>query len=146
MTGPAAASCLLTLNGKPYVQLPHNLCIGYTDALIGQPSSPEYGTVICDRPENTYLFLQKLVGYTHERQAIWKIVAIQSIGQLSDDLIALSAGCTYKSGKTAPLVALVQDHSANYTTHAAWEVNLVQQSFDPIDPSTVICQDPFSFP
>ncbi len=142
---PAMASCLLALQNQTYVQLPPGLCPGYTDTLIGTQGSHEYSSVICDRPENTYLFLQKLTGYTDANQAIWQIVTVKPIGQLDDNQIVFSVGCTQTNGNNEPLIAVVEDNLvAEYTTRSAWKVNLATQSFDGIDPSTVTCQDPFS--
>ncbi len=139
------ASCFSIATGKQYVELPEGLCKGYTDHLFGERNSQEYSGVICDRQEGSYIFLQRLIRYTPDRKAVWKIVQIQSLAKLNPDETALIAGCTHLKDHSTPVFAIVKGRGNDiYTTLRAWEVNLAEETFETVDPKQVICRDPIS--
>jgi hypothetical protein len=143
----AMASCLLQqLKGQEYAQLPLDLCEGYTDMLLGQKDDYEYGGVICDRQEGSYVLLQRLVAYNPPHQSIWKILEVQLLPKLQMDELILSEGCQHLQGSSDPILAIVRpSHTSNtYQTQKAWTVNLSQAKFHRVKAEQVICRDPFT--
>lgn len=149
--GSAALSCvispvaqdILKLRGQDYVELPEGLCPGYSDMLLGKAGRFEYGGVVCDRNEGSYLWLQRLVGYNTEKKAIWKVLQIRGLAQLDDSEQMVSNGCEHIRDRKQRIFAVVDTESApNYKTQRAWAVNLHQETLIPISPRLAVCRDP----
>jgi hypothetical protein len=144
----AAAQCMEKLKGKIYTNLPTDLCPRYTDMLLGQsPKKQEYGGVICDRPEASYILLQRLLRHTNQGKAVWQIIQVQPISKPNPQSLILGTGCRrhlqpQNTGSTEPIFALVQPISQNtYQTLSAWSISLNKESFAAIDARQVICKD-----
>ncbi len=142
----AAAQCMTRLKGKTYTNLPENLCPKYTDMLLGRTlKQQEYGGIICDRPESSYILLQRLVRYTKQGKAVWHITQVKPIPRPNPQSLIVGTGCRYlqpqQTSAMRPIFALVQS-TANrtYQTLSAWQVNLEQESFADLDPQQVICE------
>jgi hypothetical protein len=141
------AQCMEKLKGKSYTNLPEDLCPRYTDMLLGRsPQKQEYGGVICDRPEASYILLQRLLRYTDRGKAVWKIIQVKSITKPNSQSLVLGAGCRHLqpqvASSTEPIFALVQPISKDtYQTLSAWSINLNKESFAPIEAQQVICKD-----
>lgn len=139
------ANGLTAWTGKQYVELPADLCQGYTDHLWGQRGTQKYGGVICDRPEGAYIFLQRLINYTPAQKAIWEIVQIQALTPLQPDESAVMAGCRHLDDADKPVVAIVTLQAEDtYSTLRAWEINLAAETFMDIEPGKVQCREPLS--
>lgn len=141
----ALSQCISQLKNKAYVDLPPGLCPRYTDLLLGKAQKQIYGGVICDRPEGSYILLQKLIKYTDRGKAVWQVVQIKQISRPTQQSTIKGIGCQLQNKIQAPepIFALVQPTSSNtYQTLAAWKVNLLEASFTNLEPKTVICQDP----
>jgi hypothetical protein len=148
--GPVALGCLvskisqdiLRLQGKEYVELPAGLCPGYSDALLGKSQSFEYGGVVCDRNEGSYLFLQRLVGYTSEKKAIWKIVQIRALARLNNDQQSISVTCQQTQNSKQPVFAVTETlKDTNVKVLQAWAVDLKRETIRPIPSQLVVCRD-----
>jgi hypothetical protein len=143
----ATAQCMEKLKGKIYTNLPTDLCPRYTDMLLGQsPKKQEYGGVICDRPEASYILLQRLLRYTSQGKAVWQIIQVKPIPKPNPQSLILGAGCRQLQPQNArpiePIFALVQPISKNtYQTLSAWSISLNKESFAAIDARQVICKD-----
>jgi hypothetical protein len=140
------SQCITQLKGKAYINLPQGVCPRYTDMLLGpsQPKQPRYGGVICDRPDESYILLQKLLKYTDQGKAVWEVVQVQQISKPTPQSFVKGTGCQLQrqSQTSNPIFALVQPTPNNtYLTLAAWSVNLIEASFKTLEPRTVICQD-----
>lgn len=145
-TWPAFAKrhCMNQLKGKIYTNLPKDLCPRYTDMLLGQTAKQqEYGGVICDRPEASYILLQRLLKQTNQGKAVWQILQVKPVIKPNPQSLILGTGChQQRSGPTEPIFALVQPTSNNtYQTLLAWKVSLEQESFADLEPEQVICKD-----
>ncbi|WP_404785317.1 hypothetical protein [Altericista sp. CCNU0014] len=132
--------------GRSYVNLPKNLCPGYTDLLLGRTDKQkEYGGVICDRPEASYILLQRLLRHTDRGQAVWQIVQVQSVLKPNPQSLVLGVGCQQHLRRTAssePIFALVQPTAKKtYKTLAAWKVSLARETFIALEPQKVVCED-----
>jgi hypothetical protein len=142
------AECVEQLQGKAYINLPQTICPNYTDVLFGQTvQQQEYGGVICDRPNKSYILLQKLLSYTQNGKAVWQVVQIKQVTKPSPQSFIMGVGCALKvqdAGQAQePIFALVQPNKAEvYETLAAWKVNLAKPSFSPLKAQQVICKDP----
>jgi hypothetical protein len=144
----ATGQCMEKLKGKIYTNLPENLCPRYTDMLLGRsPQKQEYGGVICDRPEASYIMLQRFLRYTNQGKAVWQITQVKPIHKPNPKSLVLGAGCYRQiqgTSPTEPIFALVQPLSKNtYQTLSAWSVNLSKESFAAIEAQQVICKDLF---
>jgi hypothetical protein len=145
----AAGQCMEKLRGKIYTNLPENLCPRYTDSLLGKSAQKqEYGGVICDRPEASYILLQRFLRYNPEGKAVWQITQVQSISKPNAQSFIIGNGCRLSSqgtGPSEPIFALVQPISTNtnntYQTLLAWSVNLSKETFAPLEARRVICKD-----
>jgi hypothetical protein len=140
------AQCMEKLKGKIYTNLPEDLCPRYTDMLLGRsPKKQEYGGVICDRPEASYVLLQRLLRYTDRGKAVWQIIQVKPIPKPNPQSLILGTGCRHLKLQTSsiePIFALVQPISKNtYQTLSAWSINLNKESFAPIEARQVICKD-----
>jgi hypothetical protein len=143
----AMTQCITQLKDKAYVNLPPGLCPRYTDMLLGKAQQQVYGGVICDRPESSYILLQKLIKYTDRGKAVWQVLQIKQISRPTQQSAIKGIGCRQLQNKTQasePIFALVQPTSTHntYQTLAAWRVNLLEGSFTNLESKTVICQDP----
>jgi hypothetical protein len=141
----ALTQCISQLKNKAYVNLPPGICPHYTDMLLGKAQQQVYGGVICDRPESSYILLQKLIKYTDQGKAVWQVVQIKQISRPTPQSLIKGIGCQLQNNIQAPepIFALVQPTSPNtYQTLAAWRVNLLEASFTNLEPKTVTCQDP----
>lgn len=139
-------ACLQSWQGQEYVALPADLCSGYADTLLGKQGDYEYGSVICDRKEGSYLLLQRLIRYTTQRKAVWKIVQVKSLSVLNPNELALSQGC--RQGKNPhPIVAIVQDnvqdHTAALIPQRAWMIDFSAETLIPVNPNTIQCHNIF---
>jgi hypothetical protein len=141
----AWGSCIQRLVGKQYVRLPTTLCRNYTDILFGQNlRRQDYGGVVCDRPDGTYMLLQRLVRQRADGKAVWEIVKVQRMKPRPQYSVVTTLGCTV-SEKEQPIIAVVLPFNQNqYQTLMAWSVNLERQAFVPLNPGTVLCRDPLS--
>jgi hypothetical protein len=142
----AAAQCLTWLKGKTYTTLPTNLCPKYTDMLLGRTlKQQEYSGIICDRPEASYILLQRLVRYTQQGKAVWQITQVKPIPKPNAQSLILGTGCRLQpptSSAIRPIFALVQSTAnSTYQTLSAWQVNLDKESFADLEPQQVICKD-----
>lgn len=143
----ATAQCMNRLKGTTYTTLPKNLCPQYTDMLLGRTlKQQEYGGVICDRPEASYILLQRLVKYTPQGKAVWQITQVKPITKPNAQSLILGTGCRRQPQQTSaaisPIFALVQTTAnSTYQTLSAWQVNLDQDSFADLEPQQVICKD-----
>jgi hypothetical protein len=142
----ASAQCMTQLKGKTYTTLPKNLCPQYTDMLLGRTlNQQEYGGVICDRPEASYILLQRLVRYTQQGKAVWQITQVKPITKPNAQSLILSAGCRLQSPQISaisPIFALVQStNNSTYQTLSAWQLDLEKESFADLKPQQVICKD-----
>jgi hypothetical protein len=141
----ALTQCISQLKNKAYVNLPPGICPHYTDMLLGKAQQQIYGGVICDRPDSSYILLQKLIEYTDQGKAVWQVVQIKQISRPTPQSLIKGIGCQLQNKIQAPepIFALVQPTSPNtYKTLAAWRVNLLEASFTNLEPKTVTCQDP----
>jgi hypothetical protein len=141
----ASAQCMTQLKGKTYTTLPEDLCPQYTDMLLGRTlKQQEYGGVICDRPEASYILLQRLVRYTKQGQAVWQITQVKPITKPNAQSLILGTGCRLQPQQTSsisPIFALVQSTAGStYQTLSAWQVNLDKDSFADLEPQQVICK------
>lgn len=134
--------------GRTYTQLPQNLCPRYTDMLLEDASKPNpYGGVICDRPEATYVLLQKLVRQTDQGQAVWQVLKVKAIRRVTPNSLVVGTNCQarWSSASAAavdPVFALVEPTATNtYKTLSAWRVNLSTLSFASLNPQQVTCQE-----
>jgi hypothetical protein len=136
------------LKGKAYTYLPDSLCPRYTDMLFDTSNaSPQYGGVICDRPEATYILLQELVRHDNSGQAVWKVIQVKSIVRSRPQSFVIGMGCrdVQHTSTAAPIFALVRGApSSTYQTLAAWKVNFPDASFTDLNPQQVVCKDPFA--
>ncbi|MGB8701982.1 MAG: hypothetical protein WCD18_21410, partial [Thermosynechococcaceae cyanobacterium] len=90
------------LQGKAYISLPKSLCPKYTDVLLGQTDQrQEYGGVICDRPEGSYILLQKLLKYTDQGKAVWQVMQIKEIIRPTPQSQVKGLGCTLQSASSS---------------------------------------------
>jgi hypothetical protein len=142
----ATGQCMEKLKGKIYTNLPENLCPRYTDMLLGRsPQKQEYGGVICDRPEASYILLQRFLRYTNQGKALWQITQIKPITKPNAQSLVLGTGChlqTQDASPMPPIFALVQPTAKNtYQTLSAWSVNLSKESFLTVEAQRVICKD-----
>jgi hypothetical protein len=143
----ATAHCMEKFRGKIYTSLPEDLCPSYTDMLLGRSSKKqEYGGVICDRPEASYILLQRLLRYTDRGKAVWQIIQVKPIAKPNSQSLILGTGCHRLQPQSAspiePIFALVQPISKNtYQTLSAWSINLNKESFAAIEARQVICKD-----
>ena len=142
----ATGQCIDKLKGKIYTNLPDNLCPRYTDMLLGRsPQKQEYGGVICDRPEASYILLQRLLRYTNQGKAVWQITQIKPITKPNAQSLVLGTGCHLQpqdTSSTQPIFALVQPIAKNtYQTLSAWSINLSKESFSSLEAQRVICKD-----
>jgi hypothetical protein len=149
-TGPILGTehCMEQLRGKIYTNLPKNLCPRYTDMLLGRSiKTQEYGGVICDRPEASYILLQRLLRYTTQGKAVWQIIEIKPIVKPNSKSLILGTGCHLQPqnlSRIAPIFALVQPISKNtYQTLSAWSVSLSKESFEVLEAKQVVCKDIF---
>ncbi|MGB7414770.1 MAG: hypothetical protein WA902_11240 [Thermosynechococcaceae cyanobacterium] len=149
--GSTALSCFLSkasrdvlrLRDTEYAELPEGLCPGYSDTLLGKTQQFEYGGVVCDRTEGSYIFLQRLVGYTPQKRAIWKIVEIQRLAQTKDNERVVSAGCIHTQKSNQPIFAVVETSQApNYKVLRAWAIDLEQEQLKPMPSKWAACTDP----
>lgn len=142
----ATGQCMEKLKGKIYTNLPENLCPRYTDMLLGRsPQKQEYGGVICDRPEASYILLQRFLRYTNQGKAVWQITQIKPINKPNAQSLVLGTGCHLQppaASPTPPIFALVQPIANHtYQTLSAWSVNLSKESFLTVEAQRVICKD-----
>jgi hypothetical protein len=142
------ADCIEQLQGKAYVNLPQNVCPDYTDILFGRTAQQqEYGGVICDRPHESYILLQKLLNYTQQGKAVWQVVQIKQVAKPSPQSFVMGVGCELKLHNAGqdrePIFALVQPKKdEEYETLAAWKVNLEKSSFSALKAQQVVCKSP----
>jgi hypothetical protein len=148
----AANHCVMRqLKGKIYTNLPKDLCPRYTDMLLGHTTQQkEYGGVICDRPEASYILLQRLVKQSEQGKAVWQIIEVKSVVKPNPRSLILGVGCQEQrqatsqvvtTRSTEPIFALVQPTPKHtYQTLMAWKVSLDQESFSDLKPQQVICK------
>ena len=148
--GHAALGCsvsrgakeVLKLKGQEYVELPAGLCPGYSDALLGKHKSFEYGGVVCDRNEASYIFLQRLVGYTPEKKAIWKVVQIRTLDRLDNARQSIHTNCRHTRKSNHPVFAVVEEPTdSSLKVLKAWRLNLQREKIRPTRRQHVDCQD-----
>lgn len=133
-------ACINTWQGKEYTELPADFCPGYADALLGQQGQYEYGSVVCDRPEGSYFFLQRLVRYTAQKKAVWKIVQIKPLSKLHKSELALSQGCRQVNQDRQGIFAIVREDPTTITPIRAWAIDFSTEALIRLDPTTVTCQ------
>lgn len=144
-----AQACLPSIQGQEYTELPADFCQGYADALLGKQGDFEYGSVVCDRTEGSYFFLQRLVRYTDQQKAVWKIVQIKPLSKLHPNELALSQGCQQVNHNRQAILAVVRDNAQTLTTQRAWAIDFSTEALVSLDPSTVNCKQelqPDTFP
>lgn len=143
---PADADSLKSpelLQDQEYSQLPAGVCSGYAENLVGKFAGREYGSLICDRPEASYLLLQKLVGYTDTDKAIWKVIRIEKVPKPGPQEQLVNAGCFSQNQTPNSIVALVKEtNSQPYPTIQAWRTDLASEQFQPLLPDKVACFNP----
>jgi hypothetical protein len=143
------AECIEKLRGKAYINLPQAVCPRYTDVLLDAANhrSPEYSGVICDRPKESYILLQKLLSRTEQGKAVWQVVQMKRVARPNPQSFMMGVGCQSAlqdaSQAPKPIFALVQPGKAEeYLTLAAWTVNLDRAAFSALKPQQVICKNP----
>lgn len=137
-----AQACLQGWQGKEYTELPADFCPGYADALLGKQGQHEYGSVVCDRKEGSYFFLQRLVRYTDQQKAVWKIVQIKPLSKLHRKELALSQGCQQADQDRQAIFAVVREnYLQKLTTQRAWAIDFSTEALIYLDPTTVMCED-----
>lgn len=136
----ACLHSLYTWQGKEYTELPAEFCQGYADALLGKHGRYEYGSVVCDRKEGSYFFLQRLVRYTDRQKAVWKIVQIKPLSKLRPHEQALSKGCQQADQNRAAILAVVHESADALTTQRAWAIDFSTETLISLNPSTVNCE------
>lgn len=134
-------ACLHTWQGKEYTELPADFCPGYADALLGKQGQYEYGSVVCDRKEGSYFFLQRLVRYTHQQKAVWKIVQIKPLSKLHQDELVLMQGCQQADQDRQAILAIVREESEVLKTMRAWAIDFSTEALIYLNPTTVVCQN-----
>jgi hypothetical protein len=141
---PVWGNCLQRLVGTQYVKLSESLCPDYSDVLFGtNAKQQEYGGVICDRPNVSYVILQRLIQQRQDNQAVWEIVKVKRISRRKQQSV-MSMGCSLKSQPPQPIVAIVSTASAERgKVQTAWRIDLNRESFIPVDAQQVNCQNPF---
>lgn len=142
-----ALACINFLQGQEYTELPAEFCHGYADALLGKHGRYEYGSVICDRKEGSYFFLQRLVRYTPEKKAVWKIVQIKPLAKLQKQELAIAQGCHQVDQDRQAIFAIVREASSSLVTTRAWAIDFATEALISLDPTTVDCtsEPQFSF-
>ena len=138
--GVPAQACFPTLQGKEYTELPADFCQGYADALLGKQGKYEYGGVVCDRKEGSYFFLQRLVRYTPEKKAVWKIVQIKPLAKLHRNELALNQGCRQIEQDRQAIFAIVREEAQSLTTSRAWAIDFSTEALISLNPTTVVCE------
>ncbi|QUY43441.1 hypothetical protein HRE53_17050 [Acaryochloris sp. 'Moss Beach'] len=134
-------ACTHAWQGKEYTELPDEFCQGYADALLGKQGRYEYGSVVCDRKDGSYFFLQRLVRYTKTQKAVWKIVQVKPLSKLHQDELALSQGCHQTDEDRQAIFAIVREDSQALTTTRAWAIDFSREALINLDPTTVTCQN-----
>ena len=114
--------------------------------LLGRFEQKDYGAVICDRPEESYILLQRLLKYTAEGKAIWLVLQIKKVPRLRPQNSLQSLGCQQRnhavSQATEPIFALVSPGtSPAYSVISAWKIDLKKAAFLRLDPAKVSCSD-----
>jgi hypothetical protein len=140
------AQCVEQLKGKTYSELPQNVCPSYTDMLLGRFDQKDYGAVICDRPQASYILIQRLLKYTAGGKAVWQVLQIKKVPRLQPQNSLLSLGCRWQDRNAnqpeEPIFALVTPgKAAAYLTISAWKVDLKKVTFLSLNPAQVICND-----
>jgi hypothetical protein len=136
------------LQGRSYVSLPQEICPQYTDVLLGRSvHQQEYSGVVCDRPAESYILLQKLLKYTQQGKAVWQVVRIKKVSRPRPQSFIMEVGCKLKSQKPSqsgdPIFALVEPRQTeSYSTLAAWQIDLESVTFLDLNPQQVACNDP----
>ncbi|WP_299487912.1 hypothetical protein [Acaryochloris sp. IP29b_bin.137] len=138
--GPLPVQACLGIQGQEYTDLPADFCQGYADALLGKQGPYEYGVVVCDRTEGSYFFLQRLVRYTDQQRAVWKVVQIKPLSKLRPNELALSQGCQQVDQNRAGILAVVREQANRLTTHRAWAIDFATEALISLDPTTVNCE------
>jgi hypothetical protein len=132
-----------SLQGKQYLELPDGFCNGSSENTLGKVGRNEYVGLICERPNHSYILLQRLVGYTSEGKAIMQIVATKVLPKLSADEFSVGVGCVSLKQKSTAIFAIVKDvGTSSYQVKKAWEANLGTEQFKELDPKTVSCSNP----
>lgn len=143
-TLPAWGNCLQRLVGTQYVKLSESLCRDYSDVLLGvNAKQQEYGGVICDRPEASYVLLQRLI-QQQGNQAVWEIVKVKRISRRKQQSV-MSMGCSLIKKPSQPIIALVSPSSSQrFKVQTAWMIDLNRETFVPLETQQVNCQNPLT--
>lgn len=135
---------LHTLQNQQYIQLPESLCPAYADNYLGKSGMAEFSGVICDRTDGSYFLLQKLVSYTPDGKAVWKVVDTQQLPKLAQGEQTMNLGCVHRQIDTKQVFAVVKDTGARpYQILQAWEADLTTGQFQQVSPQDVVCADPW---
>ena len=134
-----ALACINFLQGQEYTELPAEFCQGYADALLGKQGRYEYGSVVCDRKEGSYFLLQRLVRYTPQKKAVWKIVQIKPLAKLHERELAFVQGCRQEDQDRQAIFAIVQEAPRSLITTRAWAIDFATEALISLDPTTVDC-------
>ncbi len=140
------AQCVEQLKGKTYSELPRSICPSYTDMLLGRFEQKDYGAVICDQPQASYILIQRLLKYTAAGKAVWQVLQIKKVPRLQPQYSLLSVGCRRQnlndSQTDEPIFALVAPgKAADYSTISAWKIDLKKVTFLSLNPALVSCSD-----
>jgi hypothetical protein len=129
-----------SLQGLEYVRLPTKLCTGTSASLIGKLQKEQYGYLICQQTSSSYIFIQKLIGYSATEQSIWKILNITQLPKLDSEEFVLQLGCYHLDIKKLTVFAVVRPIKPDdLLVVKAWRVNLIREKLEEVNPQKVVC-------
>lgn len=129
------------LLGREYTEIPAGVCNGTAEILLGEASGYEYSSLICTQQPQSYMVLQRLVGYTTDRKAILKAVTIQTLPVMQAGEVSINRGCQAQDEASTPIIAVVRDQGTpTYQTIRAWKADLTHERFQELNPQSVTCQ------
>lgn len=132
------------LLGREYTEIPAGVCNGTSEILLGEVAGYEYSSLICTQQPQSYMVLQRLVGYTADRKAILKAIAIQTLPVLQRGEVSINRGCQEQEQASTPIIAIVRDQGKpTYQTIRAWKADIAQERFQELNPEAVVCQRPW---
>lgn len=129
--------------GLEYIRLPPHLCSGISASLIGKLNKEQYSSVICQRQSHSYIFMQKLLGYTEGGESIWKIQNVIEVPKLNKNELIIQLGCDHLEIRNATVFAIVRQMKGNeLLISQAWRANLIREKLERTNPRQVRCFPP----
>jgi hypothetical protein len=139
-TGARCEEVSSWLQGLEYVRLPPQLCKGTSAHLVGKLQNEQYSSAICDRQPHTYVFIQKLIGYSTTDKSIWKIINITQLPKLEKKEAIVQFGCRHLDIKSSTVLAIVKPIEIdNLIVVKAWRINLIREKLEEVDRRKVVC-------